>query len=101
MNTVGQPGDTVGLVADAPPPESPPPVEADDANRASGPDEEEEQPYWASFEEDKSIPSEEELKKIERQPATPDALDRKYYRSHHREMLLTALVPHQTTTGKS
>ncbi len=94
MNAVGQPGDTISVVADAPPPESPPPAESDDPNRTSGPDEEEEQPYWASFEEDKSVPSEEELKKIERQPAEPDAHDRKYSHSPPKERLLTVLVSH-------
>lgn len=89
------------MVADAPPPESPPPVEPDDANGTSRPDEEEEQPYWASFEEDKSIPSEEEFRKIERQPTGPNALDRKFYRSLHVERVLTAFILHQTTTGKS
>lgn len=83
MNTIGLPADSSSVVLDAPPPESPPPVEPDDANRTSRPEEEEEQPYWASFEEDKSIPSEEELKRIERQPTGPDALDRKYHRSPH------------------
>lgn len=101
MNTIGQPADNSSVVLDAPPPESPPPVEPDDADRTSRPEEEEEQPYWASFEEDKSIPSEEELKKIERQPTGPDALDRKYYRSLPMGRLLTAFILHQTTTGKS
>lgn len=101
MNTVGPPANTISVVADPPPTESPPPVEPEDASRTSRPDEEEEQPYWASFEEDKSIPSEDELKKIERQPTGPDAFDRKYCRSLPIKALLTALLLHQTTTGKS
>lgn len=100
MNTTGQPGDTISVVADAPPPESPPLVDPDDANQTSGPEEEEEQPYWASFEEDTSIPSEEELKIIERQPPEPDAFDCKYYRSIPKKKSLILLVSTRRPLGK-
>ena len=86
---------------DIAPPGSPPPVHPSEANRNRERDDEEEQPYWASFEEDKSVPSEEELKIIEQQPVELDALNRKYHRSIPNSTFTRALILRQTITGRS
>ena len=80
-NSTGEPGIPNDIAA--PPPSTPPPpeneqVQSDETSRDERHVEEEEQPFWASFEEDKSVPGEEELKKIEQQPVELDALDRKF-----------------------
>ena len=79
--TTEEPGIPNGTAG--PPPSTPPPpeneqVQSDETSRDERHVEEEEQPVWASFEEDESVPTEEELKKIEQQPVELDALNRKY-----------------------
>lgn len=75
--------------------DEPPP----DGNRNESSSDEEEQPYWAKFEEDKSVPTEEELKLIEEQDDEINALHRKYREEYDRTQI-TALIHVQMITGK-
>lgn len=71
-----------------------------DGNRSDSSSDDEEQPYWAKFEEDKSAPTEEELKSIEEQNNEVNALDRKYH-GELKHKPITALIHVQMTTGRS
>ena len=80
--------------AQNPPETQPPPPQEDDREEGQeeeSPDEdsadEEEQPYWASFVDDKSAPSEEELKLIEQDTEERSALDDEYWESLAHEPL--------------
>ncbi|KAL8826599.1 MAG: hypothetical protein Q9191_003705 [Dirinaria sp. TL-2023a] len=83
-NEGAQPGEQVAIegndhtnrAADENPTLIPSPPEANHNESSS---EEEEQPYWAKFEEDKSAPTEEELKMIEQQPHEISALDHEHW----------------------
>lgn len=65
------PADENATPGDIPPPPEP--------NHNESSSEEEEQPYWAKFEEDKSAPTEEELKMIEQQSDEISALDHEHW----------------------
>lgn len=100
-STVQQPSNPDGVTDDTPLTDNPRPLEHTETNQNSSLDEEEEQPYWASFEEDKSSPSEEELKRIEQLPSERDALDRKYLSCLPSKASQRLLILCQTITGRN
>lgn len=67
---------------DAPPSDIDPPNQPGENGESDSSSEEEEHPYWADFEEDQSVPNDDELKQIEQQPSEPNALSRKYPYPH-------------------
>ena len=71
-----------------------------EANHTESSSEEEEQPYWAKFEEDKSTPTEQELKVIEQQTDEISALDRKYFSSNYQKSN-TVLIHVQMIIGRN